>query len=301
MTINKKQSNLILDLIRKVRKNDNKINYDTLGEDFYKSFNTRYTGYELSSTVATTGNAGELWNSIKGNVKGVGDYFWIKLNNTNVRCRVAGRNIYRHRDSALTTNHYVIVTDTPFQKAQMNSANTTGVSSSNASDRAAFLGSDMWNLTLGANPSTGAAVTTAGINQTLYSIFGNSLLKYIDLSTNSINETAMSAAGAGWTGSTNGCRWHDCYATLLNECELFGIPVFSSSGYDIGIKNAQLPLFTLNPDLITLRDSNGNRMWYWLKNVANSYLFCAYSGYGNIFEIGASDFGDLRIEFQLSA
>ena len=269
-----------------------------IGANFYESFNTRYSGFELSSTVATTDNAGALWNSIKGNIKGIGDYFWIKLNNTNVKCRIAGRNIYKDCGDTALGDHYTIVTDTAFQSVVYYPANDTSggtKSSGNTSTKQAFLGSDLWNLTLGADPSTGAAVITTGINSILYSIFGNSLLKYRDLSTNSINKTAMSSAGAGWTGSSNGWEWHDCYATLLNECELYGGPVFSSSGYDIGIKKAQLPLFALNPELISLRS-----MWYWLKNVASGSDFCHCCNDGLAGDLGASGSFGLRLEFQLS-
>ena len=113
----------------------------------------------------------------------------------------------------------------------------------------------------------------------------------------------MSSAGAGWTGSSNNWEWHDCYATLLNECELYGGPVFSSSGYDIGIKKAQLPLFTLNPELIILKndpDTGSGRQWYWLKNVASGSNFCFCNAGGFAGSDGASYSGGLRLEFQLS-
>ena len=258
----------------------------------------------MSSTVATTGNSGALWNSIKGNIKGVGDYFWIKLNNVNVKCRVAGRNIYKYcSDPALTTNHYVIVTDTPFQSAAYYpTADASGgtKSSGNTSTRGAFLGSDMWNLTLGANPSTGNAVTTTGINATLYSIFGSALINYKDLSSNDINKTLASTAGVGYTGCSSMWQWHECYATLLNECELYGGPIVSSSFYDTGFKKTQLPLFTLNPELIMLKDSNDSVIWYWLKNVASGSAFCACR-VGAASDGGASGSGGLRLEFLLSA
>ena len=282
-----------------------------LGADFYDSFNTRYTGFELSSTVATTSNNGSLWNSIKGNVKGIGDYFWIKLNNTNVRCRIAGRNIYKGcGDSALTTNHYAIVTDTAFQNAAYYPTDNvagTSKSSGNTSTKQAFLGSDIWNLTLGANPSTGNAVTTSGINATLYSIFGSTLLKYRDQSTNAVDTTVPPSGNPIWNtasegiGSSSNWQWHDCYATLLNECEVFGGPVFSSSGYDIGIKKAQLPLFTLNPELIVLKNSTDGREWYWFKNVSCGFFFCGYSYSGCPSYGGASSSNSLRLEFLLSA
>ena len=256
----------------------------------------------MSSTVATTGNNGSLWNSIKGSIKGVGDYFWIKLNNVNVRCRIAGRNVYKGcGDTALTTNHYVIITDTAFQTAKMNSTDTTGASSGNSSTKRAFLGSDMWNLTLGANASTGAAVTTTGINSTLYSIFGSTLLKYRDLSSNYVDNTKPPSAVPSWSGFSSDWQWHDCYATLLNECEVYGGPIYSSSGYDIGIKRSQLPLFTLNPELIILRDTNDSGAWYWLKNIASSsrFCFCSYSGDSGHYNASYSLY--LRLEFLLSA
>ena len=113
----------------------------------------------------------------------------------------------------------------------MNSTNTTGVSSNNSSSKAGFLGSDMWNTVLGANTSTGYAVITTGINSTLYSIFGSALLKYRDLSSNTINENAIAATGAGRTGCSSMWDWHDCYATLLNECGVYGGLIFSSSAF----------------------------------------------------------------------
>ena len=224
------------------------------------------------------------------------------MNNTNVRCRIAGRNIYKGCGDNTLGDHYIIVTDTAFQEAKMNSTDTAGVSSNNSSSKAAFIGSDMWNLTLGANTSTGNAVNTTGINQTLYSIFGNSLIKYRDLSTNSIDTTAAPAAGGIWTGCSSDWEWDDCYATLLNECELYGGPIVSSSYYDIGIKKAQLPLFTLNPELIMLKNSSGGNVWYWLKNVSSGFRFCGCGelGYAG-FSLASSNNRSLRLEFLLSA
>ena len=210
----------------------------------------------------------------------------------------------------LTTNQYVIVTDTPFQTAKMNSANTTGVSSNNSSSKAAFLGSDMWNLTLGANTSTGNAVTTTGINNTLYSIFGSSLIKYMDLSTNAV-DTSVPPSGnpicntaAKGMGCSSDWGFYECYATLLNECELYGGPIFSSSGYDIGLKKAQLPLFSLNPKLIILKndqDTEDSRQWYWLKNVASGTRFCVCGYFGGASVADATSSYNIRLEFLLSA
>ena len=189
----------------------------------------------------------------------------------------------------------------------MNSTRTTGVSSNNSSSKAAFIGSDMWNTVLGANTSNGAAVTTSGINNTLYSIFGSTLLRYRDLNTNA-TDTSVPPSGVpiyNTAGEGMGCSsswgWYDCYATLLNECEVYGCPVFSSSAFDIGIKKAQLPLFTLNPELIILKNSAGTTEWYWLKNVASSFhfCFCDSNGIAHFHEASAS--GSLRLEFQLSA
>ena len=253
----------------------------------------------MSSAVATTGNNGILWSSIKSKIKGVGDYFWIKLNNVNVKCRVAGRNIYKNcGDTIVLGDHYVIVTDTHFQEAAYYPANDTSggtKSSGNTSTKQAFLGSDIWNLTLGANPSTGAAVTTTGINQTLYSIFGSALLKYRDMSSNAINKTAISCAGNGLTGCSSNFEFHECYATLLSECEVYGCTISGSSVYDIGIKKAQLPLFTLNPELII-----NTSMYYWLKDVTSNTSFCRCGATGAAHNRAASAPSGLRLEFLLN-
>ena len=110
----------------------------------------------------------------------------------------------------------------------------------------------------------------------------------------------MSAAGNGWPGCSTTWQWHDCYATLLNECELYGGPILSSFAYDIGIKKSQLPLFTLNPELIILKDNTDVRKLYWLKNVASSARFCCCTGAGEANFISASDSNCLRLEFFLS-
>ena len=112
-------------------------------------------------------------------------------------------------------------------------------------------------------------------------------------------KTLASTAGVGYTGCSSMWQWHECYATLLNECEVYGGPIVSSSFYDTGFKKTQLPLFTLNPELIMLKDSNGSVIWYWLKNVASGSAFCACR-VGAASDGGASGSGGLRLEFLLS-
>ncbi len=66
----------------------------------------------------------------------------------------------------------------------------------------------------------------------------------------------------------------------MSESNVYGAPVWSSSGYDTGIDNRQYILFQLRPEMIN-SDGKGTRFDYWLKNVSNSTSFAFVGGHGN--------------------
>ena len=56
----------------------------------------------------------------------------------------------------------------------------------------------------------------------------------------------------------------------MSEIEVYGSIVWSSSGYDTGNANRQLPLFAFSKQA-----QNNRTAWYWLKDVASTEFFCA--------------------------
>lgn len=216
----------------------------------------------------------------------VGDYFTISYAGSNKTIRVAGFDIFvgTGDDPILNKHHIVCVPDQALLSAAMNSTDTTGISANenNHSELSSFLGSDMWNIVL------------PEVNNNLGAIFGGHLLTYREMLTNSMDPNAICKGNTSWKGASNNFEWVNCKAVLMSEAELYGCNVFQSSGYDTGIANRQLPLFSLEPKFI-----NPARQWFWLKDVASSQDFCdcGYGGYASYG--GASSVNFVRPRFLL--
>lgn len=228
----------------------------------------------------------------------IGDYFDITIStdfsgNETIRCIIAGFDMYLNNgDTPLTRHHAVIVTKNCFTKTHwMNPTNSTGVSTneSNKSHLKAYAGSDMHNIVL------------AKYADAILTVIGSShLITHRTLLTNEISETGVSMAGAGFTGYSSGWAWYDTRLQLLSEIQVYGSNVWSSSGYDTGCDNLQLPLFALDPTAKVCKlggtdDANSsNRYWWWLKNVASASCFASVGGDGNSGSYGASGSGGVR-------
>jgi hypothetical protein len=84
----------------------------------------------------------------------------------------------------------------------------------------------------------------------------------------------------------------------MTEAEVYGAPVFSSSGYDTGEACIQLPLFALNPSSrVAGKGRNGSRQWYWLRSIANSTGFCSVYSNGSAAYGSASHAYGVRLRF----
>ena len=212
----------------------------------------------------------------------IGDYFDITIStaysaNETVRCVLAGFDTYyMNGDTSFTNHHAVIVPKNCFNTtASMNSTNTT---------EGGFIGSDMWKTVL---PIYATAINSA---------LNGHLLTHRTLLTNSISTSLNSMAGAGWTGASNNWEWIDTKLSLMNEVQLYGSTALSSSFYDVGCDNLQLPLFRLNPrSTIAGHGGTGDgRMWYWLRAVAGSASFCLCGLAGRASDGFAGNSGGVR-------
>lgn len=216
----------------------------------------------------------------------IGDYFDITISTSFttsevVRCVLAGFDTYwNNGDTPFRSHHAVIVPKNCFTAtAAMNPTNTTD---------GGFVGSNMWTTILPV------------YKDALQSALGNHILEHKTLLTNTIGADLNSNAGAGFKGASSNWAWTSTYLSLLSEIQVYGSNVFSSSFYDTGCDNLQLPLFALDPTAKVCKlggtddASASNRYWYWLRNVAFASRFAFVDNYGTSGCGNASDSGGVR-------
>lgn len=160
-----------------------------------------------------------------------------------------------------------------FGRSRMNSSNSTA---------GGYKGSEMNTATLGAVASNGDTSATASINAQLYAEFGSHLKTTRELVSNSVNATGYNRFGSPG-GCSNNWEWISAQAILMSEIEAYGSIAWSSSGYDTGNANRQLPLFAFSKQA-----QNNRSAYYWLKDVASAASFCRATVYGDCNYAGAS-------------
>lgn len=153
-----------------------------------------------------------------------------------------------------------------FGRSRMNATNTT---------EGGYKASEMNTLVLGEVTSTGSTAADATINQQLYAEFGSHLKTTRELVSNAINATGYNRFGSA-TGCASNWEWISAQAILMSEIEVYGSIVWSSSGYDIGNANRQLPLFAFSKQA-----QNNRSAYWWLKDIASADNFCYADGYGD--------------------
>ena len=163
-----------------------------------------------------------------------------------------------------------------FGRSRMNATNTT---------EGGYKASEMNTLVLGEVTSTGSTAADATINQQLYAEFGSHLKTTRELVSNAVNATGYNRFG-GATGCTSSWEWISAQTVLMSEVEVYGTTVWSSSGYDTGNANVQLPLFAFSKQA-----QNNHSEYWWLKDIASTTYFCRAGGYGDASLNGASDLG----------
>jgi hypothetical protein len=169
------------------------------------------------------------------------------------------------QDSGITYHHAVMVAGQGFGgtqhfgRSRMNATNdTTG----------GYKASEMNTLVLGDVVSAGSTAADATINQQLYAEFGVHLKTTRELVTNAINATGYNRFGSA-TGCASNWEWISAQAILMSEVEAYGSIAWSSSGYDTGNANRQLPLFAFSKQA-----QNNRSAYWWLKDVASAADFC---------------------------
>ncbi len=216
----------------------------------------------------------------------IGDYFDVTMTtsykaNETVRWQIAGFDTeWGHGDKGTVTtstsdtkfeHHLAMLPRDCFDTYQkMNSTNTT---------EGGYQGSEMVTTVL---PIYAEALKTA--------IGSSHVLTRRVLRSNAISTSVASGAYAGWTGASSAWAWVDESLGLLNEVQVYGTRVLSSSFYDVGNFDRQLPIFALGQDKlvtgpsITATQTEPFTAWsrypWWLSSVASSTYFCDVRDYG---------------------
>ena len=160
-----------------------------------------------------------------------------------------------------------------FGRSRMNATKTT---------EGGYKASEMNTLVLGEVTSTGSTAADATINQQLYAEFGSHLKTTRELVSNALNATGYNRFGSA-TGCASNWGWISVQAILMSEIEVFGSIVWSSSGYDIGNANRQLPLFAFSKQA-----QNNHLAYWWLKDIASAACFCRSDNNGAAYNYDAS-------------
>lgn len=152
-----------------------------------------------------------------------------------------------------------------FGRNRMYSANTiTG----------GYKGSEINTDIIGAVVSSGSIAAGATVNQQLYAEFGSHLKTTRELISNTVTASLYNRLGSA-TGASSNWNWEYMQAVFMSEVEVFGAPIWSSSGYDTGTACMRLPLFMYSRKAI-----NNQSSYYWLKDVASVANFCIVNLYG---------------------
>jgi len=207
----------------------------------------------------------------------IGDYILIKIttsykSNETVKMVVAGIDTYLHKgDTELTSHHLTLIPEEAFETtASMNGSHTT---------EGGYAGSAMHTTVL---PIYATALNSA---------LGGYMLTFRDLLSKTVNTSAASGAYSAWSGASSDWAWYSINIRLLSEVQVYGTRVLSSSMFDVGAANVQLPYFLLRPDKLVAHQGYGSssRCDWWLSAVSDSAGFCRVYTHGNANDTGAGN------------
>jgi len=224
---------------------------------------TRFTGETFESGVdyyemgGGTDVTARTWTLTQDTEPQSGKTYATKLTKTeNVDLMFAAFDYYYNvGDTALIAHHAILIPKGAgfATTAKMNDTDTTV---------GAYFNSDMHQITL---PCYAKSIKNA---------LNNHLINQKTLLSTVINASTPSMAGAGMTGAASAWAWETTELQLMNEVQLYGSTVRSSSAYDIGVDDEKLPVFNfINP-------VHFGRYHFWLRSVASSTSFanCGNNG-----------------------
>lgn len=184
----------------------------------------------------------------------IGDYWTIN----DVNWIIGGMNFWSGalRDYPEMGNHLAVFPRNNLYNAQMNTSKTTS---------GGYIKSNMY---------------TNGLSEAIVLIkksFSNYLIKHPVTLTNAVTN-----------GYGSACTWDNIEVDLMDEATVYGMSNYRAMGYGSSSYTpaqwsyslTQLPVFGLNPELITSKKIDGVSSCYWLKDIATTYAFADVDGAG---------------------
>ena len=220
----------------------------------------------------------------------LGDYIKIQDGTYNAEWMIAGFGTEANKGTTNvpTKNTLSMVPRTNLGNASMNSTNTSGVSKNTNNPLYA---------TTGGNEMTGyqaywgsdmAQITMPAVNTALATVLG-SHLKDRDIRCSDTRDPALiSRAIDGRTGAASGWNLKAVKAALMTEVQVYGSMVASSSYYDTGEGNSQLPVFKFINSMAFIKSN------FWLRGVSSSSEFTLAASNGSAVSLTASSATGVR-------
>ena len=231
-----------------------------------------YRGKDITS-YHNDGSLYEMISSGRFDDIYVGDYIIAN----NITWLVADIDNYLYTgDNSLNKHHLTIIPAKPLQNSTMTETN---------SSEGGYL-----------NTKLKKSVLPNVLSMYISPVFGNHVLNYKTLLTDSVDTTISSSAGVGMNGAANHWEWVQSQLDLMSEVNVFGYSNISSSWYDTGIDSSQYAIFELKPEF--KYEYKGERFKYWLKNVSTTSSFVVVHPYGNLYpNLGFSGENGVRPRF----
>jgi hypothetical protein len=233
-----------------------------IGANNAAAHNSIYRGKKLGTQFTAEMSA----NIKNGTFKDLycGDY--LVINGTTYRF-MDFDYLYKTGDTSLDIHHILVVPDAPMYSHVMNDTNTT---------EGGYVGSKMYK---------------SGLDKALAKIkadFGEShIVTYKNLLVDAVSN-----------GVPSGCTWYSRQIDLMNEEMVYGTRAWSQAsqnGFDTGTNKSQLAAFRHNHSLIS-----SCRLWYWIRAVRSSAVFCCVSSSGDADRASASGSNGVRPWFLIS-
>ena len=138
------------------------------------------------------------------------------------------------------------------------------------------------------NSKMATVVLPAILEDKILPVFGEHVLTYSTILSNSVDVEALNFSGGQKKGASNGHSWYNRQVDLMNEINVYGTSILASSYHDNTLDNHQYALFKLRPNLISSS---------WLRTVANASEFSFINSNRNVETLKASSLAGVRPRF----
>lgn len=194
---------------------------------------------------------------------------------------IAGFDLFLHSGHRVSPDTYIhLVTEHHIVIIPKIDYSTSAKMHNNATDLTGYAGSDMHQITIPCY----AESTKRAVN--------NHLLRRVARLSAVVNPDIPTSAGAGFMGAVTSAPGTWIYGALMNDIQVFGTTVLSSSYHEVGLDYERFPIFQFISLVETFDDIviNGRT---WLRTfgavINGAVYYAAYNDGGSVTYIGCPD------------